>query len=217
MPSEQTVKQLRQIAEPWPASKPDFKPNTSKWFGHFHEQVFANVLQSKPNGIYLELGTWTGAGSTRFVSRAFPSMAVICVDTFAGSPEHLRDPQQKLIAANLWSIFCVNRWEERERIFPIKKSSVAGMRLVADQNVSPDFIYIDAAHDADSVFADLEAALTLFPKAVVFGDDYVKPGKGHTGVYDALERAKKQKLINAKEINTVNRVWYLTRNLAWKR
>jgi predicted O-methyltransferase YrrM len=216
MLNDQEAKRLRQVAEAWPASKPDFKPNTSKWFGHFHEQVFANVLQSKPNGIYMELGTWTGAGSTRFVSKSFPSMTVICVDTFAGSPEHLRDPQQKAIAANLWAIFCVNRWEERERIFPVKKPSVAGMRLVAEHGISPDFIYIDAAHDMDSVFADLETALTLFPKAVIFGDDFVKPGKGHTGVYDALEKVKKQNLIRAKELNTVNRVWYLTRNLLWK-
>jgi predicted O-methyltransferase YrrM len=214
---DQQEVRLGQIVEPWPASKPDFKPEPSAWFGRFHEQVFANLLQTKPKGIYVELGTWTGAGSTRFVSRAFPNMTVICVDTFAGSPEHMRDPKQKLIAGNLWNIFCVNRWEERSRIFPIKKPSVLGLKALADIQVIPDFVYIDAAHDADSVFADVQAALTLFPTAVVFGDDYVQPGKGHTGVYDALERAKAQQLIQRKELLSVNRVWYLTRNLAWKR
>jgi predicted O-methyltransferase YrrM len=204
---------LKAIATPWPALKPDFKPEPSAWFGSNHARVFTELLTKKPAGLYMELGTWTGAGSTNFVAKFFPRMTMVCVDTFEGSEEHLKHPTQSKIAANLWSLFCVNRWEERSRIFPVRKSSVSGMQLIANANLAPDFIYIDAAHDAASVHADVQAALTLFPKAVVFGDDYVLPGKGHTGVYDGLMRAKDQNLFQISEISSFDRIWYLTRNL----
>lgn len=213
MLTTQQSQKLETVSTAWPASKPDFKPNKSKWFSNNHAAVFSRLLNSKPNGIYLELGTWTGAGSASFVLGTFPAMTVVCVDTFNGSEEHLAHPVQSKIAANLWPIFCVNCWEERERTYPIRKPSVEGMHAFATTGLSPDFIYIDAAHDADSVFADVEAALKLFPKAVVFGDDYVLPNRGHRGVYDALERAKKEKLIRSEELRNFDRIWYLTRNL----
>lgn len=207
------LNRLKAVATPWPASKPDFKPEPSAWFGGNHARVFADILKKKPNGLYMELGTWTGAGSTRFVAKSFPHMTLVCVDTFKGSEEHLKHPTQSKIAANLWSLFCVNRWEERSRIFPVRKPSVEGMQAVAGATVAPDFIYIDAAHDADSVHVDVRTALTLFPKAIVFGDDYVLPGKGNTGVYDGLMRAKAQELFQAGELRSFDRIWYLTRNL----
>jgi hypothetical protein len=36
----------------------------------------------------------------------------------------------------------------------------------------PDLIYIDAAHDTESVASDVATALRLFPKSVLVGDDW---------------------------------------------
>lgn len=202
---------LKTIAEPWPDAKPFVGVNKSAWFGSSHHLVFTRLLRTKPKGIYLELGSWTGAGSTACVTRLF-DMTLICIDTFAGSVEHVNHPQHKKTVANLWPTFCVNCWENRNRIFPIKKSSVEGMQAVADLGVAPDFIYIDAAHDVDSVFADVTTALKLFPKAVVFGDDLVYPSNPKNGVYLAIKKAVDLKLISTEELRTFDRVWYLTRN-----
>jgi hypothetical protein len=206
-------KSLESVSEPWPSVKPDVAPSNSAWFGSAHQLVFTRLLRTKPKGIYMELGTWTGAGSTRHVSRLFGDMTLICIDTFAGSEEHLKHPEQRKIAANLWPIFCVNSWNEREHIFPVKKPSVEGMNAVAATGVHPDFIYIDAAHDLDSVFADITTALKLFPKAVVFGDDFVYPELGNGGVYLALKKAIELNVIQKNELRNFGRVWHLTRNV----
>lgn len=207
---------LKEICLVWPEDKPGGRLSRLKWFGTSHSQVFDKLLGLKPSGVYLELGCWTGAGSTEYVTKRFSAMSVICVDTFEGSSEHHRNVEQKAIADDLWRHFCVNRWVDRHRVYPIKATSVEGMRLVKGLGVVPDFIYVDAAHEADAVFDDVTTALSLFPTSVIIGDDYVKPPANGSafGVYAAIDKAVKQKIISPAEFRTNGRVWYLTRNLS---
>jgi predicted O-methyltransferase YrrM len=214
MISNEQVTALKQIATAFPAQKPEGTASTLKWFHNQHAIIFDQLLKKKPNGLYMELGTWTGAGSAAFVAKHFPEMTIICVDTFVGSAEHLKDKVQKEIADNLWTHFCLNSWEAQNRIYPIKGKSVDGLKRVAEIGLNPDFIYIDAAHDVDSVFADVSTAIQLFPNAVIFGDDYTLPAqRGHIGVYNGINRAIENKLIDKAKLKTSGRVWYLTNNL----
>jgi len=213
MLTSNVIASLKQISDAWPQSCPEGKADVSKWFSADHEKVFTRLLSKKPNGLYLELGTWTGVGSTAFVANKFPNMTLICIDTFKGSSEHQRDPKQKRVAEKLWDHFCINRWIDRDRIYPIKAPSVEALQRVDSAGLKPDFIYVDAAHEADAVFADVSTAIKLFPQAVLLGDDYVRPGQGHPGVYLGIDKAVKEKLIKPIEFKTLGRVWYLTCNL----
>lgn len=204
---------LRQAATPWLDTKPGISPSSSKWFSNSHMIVFNDLCRRKPDGVFLELGTWTGMGSTQFVLSKYPKMSMICVDTWEGSEEHHRKAEYKKIVVQLWDHFCANHWNNRNRIYPFKTTTVEGMQRVASLGIVPDFIYIDAAHDQESVYTDIRTAITLFPKSVILGDDYVPKGSGHLGVRLAVEQAVAEKLFSTSEFKRVQRVWWLTRNL----
>ena len=207
--------ELREIATKWPEYPPAISPSRSAWFGNTHKQVFRELLVRKPDGVYMEIGTWTGNGSTRFVVDHFHLMDVICIDTFEGSVEHHRKEEWKKIASQLWEHFCSHHWSNRHRIYPFRQQSLAAMhQIAANTSVKPDFIYIDGAHDEESVYLDVSTAIKLFPKAVVFGDDYVAAGsQGHPGVYRGLARCIAEGLITVNELQNKQRVWWVTRNL----
>ena len=208
----ETKELLRALADPWPETKPDICPSTSAWFHAAHKRVFTRLLNKHPEGLYLEIGTWTGSGSTKFVADRFPAMSLICIDTFKGSVEHQRKDVWAKIAANLWEHFCGNHWENKERIYPMKSTSVLAMEKLALHGIAPDFVYIDGAHDADSVYADVATAVELFPKAIIIGDDYTLPGKGYQGIYTGLRRAIVNNVFPESEFKNDKRVWWLTRN-----
>lgn len=204
---------LKVIATPWPEVKPALKGSRSKWFNRHHATVFQQMIGRHHAGLYLELGTWTGMGSAKFVADTFPDVTMICVDTFEGSEEHQRIAEYKPIAAKLWDHFCVNHWHNRERLFPLRTDSVAGLQAVAAIGLKPDVIYIDAAHDQQSVYTDVKTALECFPGAIIMGDDYLAKGQGHPGVRLGIERAIKDGLIAQREFKHNHRVWYLNRNV----
>jgi predicted O-methyltransferase YrrM len=204
---------LKVITTPWMEKQPTLTPSKSKWFGKHHAAVFRKLLNSHSQGLYLELGTWTGMGSTKFVTDNFPEMSLICIDTFEGSEEHQRIEAYKPIAARLWDHFCSNHWHNRRRLFPIREDSVTGMLAVEAIGLQPDVIYVDAAHDEESVYQDVSTAIECFPDAVIMGDDYVAEGQGHPGVRLGIEKAVAKGLIKKKEFKHQNRVWYLNRNV----
>mgnify|MGYP003150942962 CR=1 FL=1 len=201
---------LRKDCRPFPSQSPD-KPSASKWFDPAEQgKVFAHLLYSDASGPFLELGSWTGAGSSRFVVQHFKSMDLICVDTWEGSPEHHRIKEYNKVRVNLWDHFCSNLWEYRDRVYPLQMKTVRGMNAVFKSGIKPEIIYIDAAHDEDSVYADISGALTLFPDSKICGDDYT-PNK-HPGVSNAINKCIKDGLFSKQEFKHHGRCWYLTRN-----
>jgi hypothetical protein len=205
---------LDEISTPWPDKKPDIKPSRSKWFNLNHMKIFRELIMPfRDGGMYMELGTWTGAGSTNFVANEFPSMTMLCVDTFEGSEEHQRIAEYKPIAAKLWDHFCDNHFHNRGRLYPFQTDTITGMRRIAAAGIEPDVLYIDAAHDAQAVYDDIRVALECFPNAVILGDDYVPPGFGHPGVREGVQRAQKEGLFKADEFKHHKRIWHLTRNV----
>jgi len=76
----------------------------------------------------------------------------------------------------LYETFLVNCWEEREQIIPLRMTTLDALQLLARENVSPDLIYIDAAHDFESVLEDVRTCRKMFPKAALVGDDWAAEG-----------------------------------------
>jgi len=199
----------------FPAQSPGCR-SSSKWFdASVQGAVFAKLLDKASTGQFLELGTWTGAGSTKFVAQQFKKMSIICVDTWEGSPEHHRIAAYNKVRVKLWDHFCSNLWPYRHRIWPLKMTTVEGMHAVLNSGIKPEVIYIDAAHDEESVYTDISTALSLFPEAKICGDDYTPKSKGgHPGVANAVSRCIQEGLFTKQEFVHHQRCWYLTRNIA---
>lgn len=206
------IAELINAATPYPDEKPD-AGTRSAWFDpRIQGAVFQTIMSKQTKGPFLELGTWTGAGSTSFLARRFPNLEIICVDTWEGSPEHHRIAAYDKVRRNLWDHFCANTWNIQHRITPLRMTTVEGMEAVANSGIKPELIYVDAAHEEESVYEDVTTALRLFPDSALCGDDYATGKGSHPGVRKAVERCISEGLINRAEFGLLGRCWYLKRN-----
>lgn len=86
--------------------------------------------------------------------------------------EHRLDEEYKTLLPALYETFLVNVWDYRERVVPLRSTTLSGLKLLHRLDVVPDFIYVDAAHDYESVKQDVLTAKKLFPEATLAGDDF---------------------------------------------
>lgn len=148
------------------------------WYGH-HE-IFTEWITKKRIKIAIEIGSWLGA-STRDIAKLLPRHGVVfAVDTWKGSIEH--QPGQHFThpaIGYLFQQFISNVIHENleRKIIPVRLSSVEAAESLKPLGIRADFIYIDGAHDYDSVIADIRAWYPYLRKDGIFcGDDYTTPG-----------------------------------------
>ena len=110
--------------------------------------------------VIVELGSFTGR-STRFLADQAPSAVVIAIDHWGGNPEMAADPELVALMPRLHETFLAECWLYRDRVVPVRRSSVEGMREVAEAGLRPDVVFIDADHGYDAVRADLSCARTV--------------------------------------------------------
>lgn len=142
------------------------------WFSY--PQLYTSMVNKfGDNSHFVEVGSWKGR------SAAFMGVEILnsgkkikfdCIDTFEGSIEHL-DPNspyynEDLLKEKGWlyNEFLRNIDPVKEIINPIIGISWEGASLY--ENNSLDFVFLDAAHDYESVKKDLNAWL---PKVKVGG------------------------------------------------
>lgn len=154
-------------AYPFPALEPDVLASDHGWFEPENERLLSGAIGPDTN-VVLELGSWLGK-STRWIAQAAPKAIVIAVDHWMGSPEHMGNP----VLPVLYETFLKNCWAFRDRIVPLRKYTLFGMRIVFENGVRPDLVYVDAAHDYENALMDIQVALDLFPKALLCGDDFL--------------------------------------------
>jgi hypothetical protein len=168
-------------AYPFPEAEPTVPASDHGWFEPENERLLAGALGPHTR-VVLELGSWLGK-STRFIARSAPNATVIAVDHWLGSEEHVGNP----VLPVLYDTFLKNCWAFRDRIVPLRTSTIPGMGLVREHGVEPDLVYVDAGHDYASAKEDILTALDLFPGALLCGDDFLWPGVCKA-VRDAVER-----------------------------
>jgi predicted O-methyltransferase YrrM len=168
----------------WPTEKPTIEPSSHHWFGGGNAQTLKKLITEINPKYILEMGSWTGIGSTNFILKnTTPDVQMVCIDHWSTDIEdHIqssftREQAMELYdeISNLWETFLVNNWEYQQRLTPIRKKTNEGLDFVSKLDIPFDLIYIDAHHDYENVLYDIETAGKYWPNAVLCGDDYRWP------------------------------------------
>ena len=177
-------------------------------------QTYREFLKEsvKLDGLYLELGSFFGCGSTRDVLEV-TNMNCICVDTFNTphtywGPNQQRNhrPQTNPPGQPLNSLsyfrgrgtqlehFMNNTWEYRDRVVPVQcLTDLSVLETLRDAGVSPDLIFVDDDHSYGAVALRLKFIAHHWPDALVVCDDYTHHWPG---VIRAVREALNQGLFS---------------------
>ncbi len=138
----------------------------------------------------VEVGSWHGRSTTCLADNT--DGIVFAVDTWGGSEEH-RGAMPDLPDKSIYRDFCERTYNsflynmksyiDRRKVIPVHLPSVEAARIFAACNQIFDMVFIDAAHDYDSVRADIEAWRPLV-KGLLCGHD-----AGHAPVAQAVQEA----------------------------
>ncbi|NGX31278.1 MAG: hypothetical protein K940chlam8_00644 [Chlamydiae bacterium] len=142
------------------------------WFASANQRNLQRFIATKDPKVIVELGSWLGT-STRFMAKLIADDAVVyAVDHWLGNIQIDHQPQHAKKYPELFQLFLSNVIHENltHKIVPVRmKTSEAAKAL----NVKADLIYIDAAHEEESVFTDI---MDWFPKlkedGIMCGDDW---------------------------------------------
>lgn len=158
----------------------------------FHE-FYKSIFDSLPdNAVIAEVGVYLGHSVAYMATLAKESgkkITIHAVDTFEGSEEH----QQKGVGY-FYDQYFDNLCDcgVRDYIADVKSDSVFAASLYPDDHF--DFVFIDAAHDYESVKKDIEA---WWPKVkqcgIISGHDYCV---SWPGVMKAVNEKFRSAIIN---------------------
>lgn len=173
------------------------------WFNY--QGLYSNMVKKFSDGSkFVEVGTWKGR------SAAFMAVEIInsgkkiefdCIDNWEYVDGLQSDIGEQLFGKDIYNQFLNNIEPVRHIINPIKCISWEGADLYDDESL--DFIFIDAAHDYESVKKDIMAWLPkLKNKGIIAGHDYTDY---HPGVKLAVDEI-------FSEVESVETCWVYENN-----
>jgi len=157
---------------PWPDKKPDLPFDNHGWFGWCHKALL-DVVLPQDGQVIIEMGSWLGL-STRFLLSQVPLATILAIDHWKGDDSILQEADEgtKQKLPILHETFLSNCWDYRDRLVPMRTTTVEGLREIHELGIRPDFIYLDASHQYDDAAADLREIWSLYPDVRLAGDDY---------------------------------------------
>jgi len=189
---------------PWPNEIPNVPPNLSGWFKPSKQKLLRRVIPADVE-VILELGSWHGMSTAWFLSHA-PEATVIAVDTWLGSVTHVLKGRYRRMLPTLYETFLVNCWTHRDRLIPVRNTSLMAMQLLKELKISPDVIYFDADHSWHGLMSELEMAFEFWPGTIMIGDDYADNSVGE--VVDGFCSRHKEFTVDTEMFS-----WYLRRKV----
>lgn len=167
----------------------DFEEN---WFNY--SELYFDIVQKYPSGSrFVEVGSWKGQSAyfmCKCIKESGKNIDFFCVDTWQGSEEH----KERYDLTNLYDTFLTNLKLFESYYIPIKLDSLMASKKFKDSSL--DFVFIDAAHDYESVKADILAWLPKVKKnGILAGHDYYPEHPEYCGVYQAVHEIFDKKLI----------------------
>jgi hypothetical protein len=142
------------------------------WFMKQNKDVLSGVLSDKTE-VVLELGALVGR-STHWIAENAPNATIITIDHWRGSREHQKSEKLADVIHRLFVTFCKHMWEYRDRVIPMRTTTIAGMLELfqfVGSGFAPEVVYIDAGHETGPVYADTILPLMAWPDAHIVGDD----------------------------------------------
>lgn len=153
--------------------------------------VFKSVLEKINPKLIVEVGTWKGASAIHFASLCKElkyDAQILCVDTWLGSEEYYTNltvwhPHllKKAGYPSVYYTFLRNVVDAgfKESIIPFPTTSIIAAKVLKHHNIYPDIIYLDASHDYESVYMDLELYYDILNNGgYLIGDDYSSTWQG---------------------------------------
>jgi hypothetical protein len=129
------------------------------WFSY--PNLYSLMVQKFPSGSkFVEVGSWKGMSSAYMAVEIINSEKNIefyCVDHWLGSQEH-HDPTSHAYEPDIhriYEIFVENMNPVKDHYIPLRMSSLEAVNKFQDKSL--DFVFIDAAHDYESVKKDILA------------------------------------------------------------
>src|ERR1043165_2503179 len=179
----------------WPSEKPSKPEDKHGWFCQSNALVLSHFIDNLKPKFILELGSWTGSGSTSFILHSAPNSHLICIDHWSknwkdhtngdttGHPEVDENGNIKKFdengnvtdlshIENLFESFLQNTWNHRNHLTPIRSKTEEGLEILRKLNIPIDLIYIDAHHHYEGVVHDIMKCMEIWPKAQLIGDDW---------------------------------------------
>lgn len=189
---------------PWPSAPPAVPLALGAgWFCDQNKAALREAIVARSPSVVLELGSWLGL-STRFLCDVVaPEATIIAVDHWLGSEEHPRMPDAAVFLPVLYETFIANCWPHRHKLIPVRLSVEEAIPLLVQLGICPGVIYIDAAHDADSVERHVSLCIEAYPDARIVGDDWT-----HATVREGVARALRR---HARYTLTTHEVCYAIR------
>lgn len=199
----QTLRQQLALPDPFDKFPAGQFPSTLK--GGIREAEFMrHVLEIANPRLIIEVGSWKGDSAALIASHLANKGidgALVCVDTWLGGIEHIgsEDPNWGLKQFSkhgyptLYYNFLANMAHAglQRFIIPIPNTSMIAGRYLQSKNIVADLIYIDASHDEDDVYADLQTYWPLLRQGgVLLGDDW---NRQWYGVICATNKFAKEK------------------------
>lgn len=151
------------------------------------EPVFERLIAQLSPKLIIEVGTWNGGSSLHMVEILKARNLVcpiICIDTWLGGLEVARSNPIMHLGVNLprkygypqlYFQFLANVMHKQAEnyIVPLPLHSTAAFKLIKFWQMLADFIYIDASHEEEDVYADLCHYWQLLRSGgILLGDDY---------------------------------------------
>ncbi len=168
------------------------------------------VEKIKPR-LVIEVGTWKGRSAITIAGwlkgLGVPA-AIVCVDTWLGSTEHITDPAASQFAADLKlrngypqlyytflnNVVCSGH---RDMIIPFPNTSENAAVVLSKLGVKADLIYVDAAHEYDAALRDFRTYWPLVGEhGALICDDFLS-WPGVTSAFGQFVRENKLKRVAA--------------------
>ena|SRR3990167_2718376 len=148
--------------------------NGHGWYGNAEWMKKLFAYNKIVNAV--EVGSWLGS-SARHMASMLPAYGKLyCIDTWEGSAENRNVNEGLHLLPTLYEQFLSNVIHAglTAKIVPIKMRSEDAVGQLAQYGQHFDLIYIDAAHDTESVLKDMEAYFPFVANhhGILCGDDW---------------------------------------------
>jgi hypothetical protein len=178
--------------------------------GWFHNAAeLESLIDTRQVKTVIEVGSWLGL-STRFTASLLPKGGKLyAVDHWLGSAEHQPGEWAYYPALPyLYQQFLSNviHSDLTEKIVPVRMASLdaANYLRTLENPIMPDLIYLDASHETESVYADLNAWYPYVEQhGIMCGDDWI-----WSSVQIAVRTFAHEKGLR---IEASGNFWYLTK------